>query len=172
MVPHAILITQPAIDFQKLIEVTHKALGYSPAEKADQARRQQHPVEKFLWCLASIRDRNAPGGLTPNLFSFASFTSLILADEFDTIEILEAAAAMPFISKETVGRGIQMSIVVGTLAQWRDAIVTGTRSRTPTVQALYCGLMAQFESFNLNLWPEYAKKWSDGGVFLLEDKRK
>lgn len=168
----AVLVAQPAIDFKLLIAISHQALGYSVAASSDQARREQHTVERFLSCLAAIRDKNAPAGLTPNLLTFAQFVVLIAADEFDTIQILEAAAGMPFISAETLARGVQLTVVSGTLAQWRDAVVSGTRV-PGTVQDIYCRIMSQFEAINLNVWNDYRKKYGQGQqVFCLEDKRK
>jgi hypothetical protein len=170
MQAHAVLITQPTVDFATLIAVSHQALGYSIASASDASRKQQHEAERFLSLLAAMRDRAAPAGLTPNLLYHVSFSMLIAADELDTIEILECAAGMPFVSVETLTRGIQLNIVSGTLAQWRDAVVSGTR-RTGVVQTLYCQIMGLFEGHNLNPWADFNKRWQ-GQVFLLEDKRK
>jgi hypothetical protein len=170
MQPHAVLITQPTVDFATLIAVSHQALGYSIATASDASRKQQHAAERFLSLLAAMRDRAAPAGLSPNLLHHVSFSVLIAADELDTIEILECASGMPFVSVETLTRGIQLNIVSGTLAQWRDAVVSGTR-RSGAVQTLYCQIMGLFEAHNLNPWSEFNKRWS-GQVFLLEDKRK
>jgi hypothetical protein len=169
MKPVAILITQPAIDFKSLIAVSHKALGYSIASSSDKAH-DQHPIERYLSCLAAMRDPQAQAGLAANLLYHVSFTILLAAEEFDTLSILECAAGMPFVTVETLNKGTDLTVVYGTLAQWRDAVVSGTR-RDGNVQALYCSIMSQFESMNLNVWAEYNKKWSDG-LFLLEDKRK
>jgi hypothetical protein len=170
MQPTAVLITQPAIDFTTLLTVSHKALGYSIAAASDASGKKQHAAAKFISCLSALRDKNAVVGLTPNLLNHVSFSALILADELDTIDILECAAGMPFVSTETVAANVQLSIVTGTLAQWRDAVVSGTR-RGGTVQVLYCYIMGLFEAHNLNPWADFNKRWT-GQVFLLEDKRK
>jgi hypothetical protein len=169
MKPVAIIITQPVIDFKTFVAVTHKALGRSIAAASDKAH-DQHPIERYLSCLAAMRDELAPAGLPANLLYHVSFSLLIAADQIDTIPILECAAGMPFVTVETINDSIDLTVVYGTLAQWRDAVVSGTR-RTGEVQALYCSIMSQFEGMNLNVWPEYNKKWSNG-LFLLEDKRK
>lgn len=170
MQPTAVLITQPSVDFNTLIAVSHKALGYSIAAASDASRRRQHDAERFLSMLAALRDQNASVGLTPNLLCHVQFSVLIAADELDTIDILECAAGCPFVTTETLARGIQLTVISGTLAQWRDAVVAGTR-RPGSVQALYCHIMGQFESHNLNPWSDFNKRW-DGQLFLLEDKRK
>jgi hypothetical protein len=166
----AVLITQPAIDFNTLISNAHKALGYSIAASSDASKKQQNDVERFLSCLAAMRDQAAPTGLSPNLLCHVSFSALIAADELDTLEILECASGMPFVSTETVARGIQLTVLTGTLAQWRDAVISGTR-RGGAVQAMYCQIESQFEAHNLNVWTDFNKRWSDK-VFLLEDKRR
>lgn len=170
MQPSAVLITQPAIDFTTLMAVSHKTLGYSIATSSDASRKRQHDAEKFLSCLAAMRDQKAPAGLTPNLLAHVSFSVLIIADELDTIDILECAAGCPFVTTETLAQGVQLTIVSGNLAQWRDAVVSGTRRSGP-VQALYCQIMGQFEAHNLNPWSDFNKRYT-GQVFLLEDKRK
>lgn len=122
--------------------------------------------------LAAMRQPNAAAGLTPNLLYHVSFSILVMADEFDTIGILECAAGMPFVSVETQVRGGQLSLISGTLAQWRDAVVTGTR-QTGAIKHLYCQVMSHFEAVNLNPWSDFSKKFDrEGGLFLLEDKRK
>jgi hypothetical protein len=172
MLPVSVLITQPSIDFKTLLAVSHQALGYSIAASSDESRREQHPAERFLSCLAALRDQHAAAGLTPNLLVHVSFSVLVIADEFDTLDILECAAGMPFVTTETQSRGAQLTLVSGTLAQWRDAVVTGTR-KGGSVQSLYCQVMSHFEAFNLNPWSDFNKKWSsDRRLFLLEDKRK
>lgn len=170
MFPEAVLITQPAIDFNTLMAISHKALGYSIAAASDASKRQQNNAERFLSCLAALRDESAQPGLSPNLLSHVSFSAIVAATDLDTIEILECASGMPFVSTETVARGVQLTVVTGTLAQWRDAVVSGTRRGGP-VQALYCQIMGQFEAHNLNVWTDFNKRWSDN-VFLLEDKRR
>lgn len=170
MAAYAVLITQPTVDFATLMAVSHKALGYSIAAASDANRNKQHTAERFLSCLAALRDRAAQAGLSPNLLHHVSFSVLIAADDLDTLDILQCASGMPFVTTETLTRGVQLTVVSGTLAQWRDAVVSGTR-RGGAVQELYCQIMGQFEAHNLNPWSDFNKKWN-GQVFLLEDKRK
>lgn len=168
MKPAAILITQPVIDFNSFLAVSHKVLGYSLAASSDKAH-DQHPAERFLSCLAAMRDEHAPAGLPVNLLYHVSFTILLASEELDTLSILECAAGMPFVTAETINPGVDLTVIYGTLAQWRDAVVSGTR-RDGNVQVLYCSIMAQFEGMNLNVWTDYNKKWSDG-LFLLEHRK-
>jgi len=170
MKPVAILITEPSVNFSKLVSISHQALGYSVAASSDASNKTQHAAEKFLSCLAALRDQHATVGLSPSLLAHVSFSILVVAEELDTIEVLECTGGMPLVSTETVARGVQLTVLTGTLAQWRDAVVTGSR-RTGAVQALYCQIMGEFEARNLNVWQDFSKKPS-GTIFLLEDKRK
>jgi hypothetical protein len=169
MIADAVLITQPSVDFRKFLGVAQEALGYSLASQSDSVRRDQHDAERFLSCLAAMHDPKAPAGLSPDLLNHVSFSVLIAADERDMFRILEVAG-MQFTQADTVRRGTKLAVVSGTLAQWRDAVVVGTRDEA-VVQAVFCKIMAQFESVNLNVWAGFSKKWI-GNRFLLEDKRK
>lgn len=170
MTPTAVLITCLSVDFNTLIGLSHQALGYSISASSDSKPQDQNDAERFLSCLAAMRDPQAPAGLSPNLLSHASFSMLLASDSLDTISILECAAGMPFVTAETISDGIDLTVVTGTLSQWRDAVVSGTR-RGGNIQAVYCQIMGLFEAQNLNVWPDFSKRWS-GTLFLLEDKRK
>lgn len=174
MNPDAILITQPAIDFGTLTTVSQKALGYSVATATDANHRKQHPAEKFLSMLAAIKTRDAGVGFAPHLLNHVSFSVLIAADDLTTMEAIECASGMPFVYTDTVNPGVQLSIVTGTLSQWRDAVVNGTR-RTGMVRYLFNRIMGQFEAQNLKVWADWNKRYTSDGpnaVFYLEDKRK
>ena len=81
MQPSVVLIVKPAVDFDTLLGVSHQLLGYSPASAVDSSRAGHCEIERFISCLAALRDADAPAGLTPNLLSFAHFGFLIAADE-------------------------------------------------------------------------------------------
>ena len=120
-----ILISAPAIDFRTFIGLSHKVLGRSPAAPSDACRRELSDAERFLSCLAAMRDERAPVGLSPHLLQHVSFSAFIGADERDMLEILQLCAGMPFVAVETIVRGVQAAVVTGTLDQWKDAVVSG-----------------------------------------------
>ena len=92
MNPSAILISAPAIDFRTFIGLSHKVLGRSPAAPSDACRRELSDAERFLSCLAALRDEHAPVGLSPHLLTHVSFSAFIGADERDMLEILQLCA--------------------------------------------------------------------------------
>lgn len=172
MTPSAVLIQQPAIDFTTLLGLSHKMLGYNLAGRADQSHIRSDS-EKFISCLAALRDPNAPAGVTPNLLTHVSFSALIAADERDLIDILEAAAGMPFVSAETTMRGVMVAIITGTMAQWRDAVKSGASPAVEfPVRACYCQIMSLFEQVGLNVWRDFQIKPHSDKTFFLEDKRR
>lgn len=173
MTPSVVLIQQPSIDFTTLLGLSHKMLGYSLSAKVDQSRTNPSNPERFISCLAALRDPNAPAGITPNLLTHVSFSALIAADERDLIDILEVAAGMPFVSAETTMRGVMLAIITGTLAQWRDAVKSGaTPAVEHTVRACYCQIMGLFEQAGLNVWKDFQIKPHTDKTFFLEDKRR
>ena len=173
MQPDAVLIQRPAVDFTTFLGLSHQMLGYSPARAADACPRELTDAERFLSCLAALRDPGAPVGLTPNLLAHVSFSVLVAADERDLLDILEAASGMSFVATETLARGVQASVITGTLGQWRDAVRSGTKQTAePTVRACYCKILVLFEQAGLgHVWADCEKRPAPDQLFYLEDKR-
>jgi hypothetical protein len=174
MPAEALLINGPAIDFNTFLNVANKAIGYSPASKADASARKFSDAEKFLSCLASLRDQSAPAGVTTNLLSHLSYSVLVIADERDLIDVLEAAAGIPFVQAETTLRGVNIAVMHGTLAQWRDAVASGaTPAAEPNVRMLFSKILVLFEKVMPSIWSDYTRKSApDQTGFFLEYKRK
>lgn len=165
------LIQRPQVDFAAFLGIASDALGYSPSRKADACGRKLSDTERFLICLESLIDPDKPAQRIGLCDSHASFSVLIAADERDLLQILEIASGMHFVTTETRVRGINLTIITGTLAQWRVAVINGTRVRGEC-QACYCKVLQLFEQAGLNVWNDCTKK-PDGKLFLLlEDKRK
>lgn len=156
-----------------MLTIGHQMLGYSLSAKVDASRLEQSDTSRFTSCLAAWRDKDAPAGITPNLLAFTHFGILVAAEERDMIDIISCAAGIPFVPTETVARGVMGMIFVGSLAQWRDAVKTGT---SPTVEhnvrALYCNVMTLFEKEGLaDAWKDFIAKPLHDNTFFLEDKR-
>jgi hypothetical protein len=146
--------------------------GHSPASAADRNRRQLNDAERFLSCLAALKDPNALVGLAPNLLTHVSFSVLLATSEHDLLDVLEYCAGMPFVSADTVVRGVQAAVVTGTLAEWRDAVISGCQASVEcSVRALFNKILSIFEAANLNVWTDCARRQSKDNTLLLEDKR-
>jgi len=171
--PDAVLIQVPSVDFRTLIGLSHKLLGRSPAAAADASRRELSDAEKFLSCLAALRDPKAGTGLPPHLLSHVSFSALIGADDRDLLDILQCCAGMPFVTTETTVRGVQIAVVTGTLAQWRDAVASGcSRSAESSVRHCFNKLYGLFTAAGLNVWGDFQTRPAPDQTFLLiEDRR-
>lgn len=172
MNPDAVLIQVPSIDFRTFVGLSNKALGRSPCAAADASRRYLSDAERFLSCLAAMRDEKAPVGLPPHLLKHVSFSAFIGADERDMLEILQVAS-MPFVVTETIARGVQIAVVTGTLDQWRDAVISGCAKGVPTpVRHCFNKLHGLFTAAGLKVWPDYSPRpGPDQTYLLLEDKR-
>ncbi len=168
----AVLIQQPSIDFTKFLGLSHKMFGYSPAKSADSSRRQLSDSERFLSCLAALYDQQAPVSLPPHLLSHVSFSVLLIASDRDLLDALQYCAGMPFVAADTIARGVQAAVVTGTLAQWRDAVISGCQAKVePTVRILFNKILGIFESNNLRVWNDCTRKQSTDNTLLLEDMR-
>jgi len=172
MPAEAILIQQPAIDFSKFIGLSLTMLGYSPASKADASQRPLSDAERFLSCLAAMKDEHAPVNLSPHLLTHVSFSVLLVAGERDMLDILEYCSTMPFVATDTIARGVQTAVVTGTLAQWRDAVISGCQPDVEVgVRILFNKILAIFESANLNVWTDCKRRTAQDKTLLLEDHR-
>ena len=159
MNPSAILISAPAIDFRTFIGLSHKVLGRSPAAPSDACRRELSDAERFLSCLAAMRDERASVGLSPHLLKHVSFSAFIGADERDMLEVLQLCAGMPFVAVETIVRGVQAAVVTGTLDQWKDAVVSGcSKSIDSSVRHCFNKLHGLFIAAGLNVWGDYTPR--------------
>jgi hypothetical protein len=173
MQPEVILINRPAIDFGVFTGVSHKVLGYNLASASAGAHRSVSDAERFLSCLAAMRDPKAAAGLPPKLLAHVSFSVLVVADERDVFDILECAA-MPFVAADTLARGVQEAVVTGTLNQWRDAVKSGSSPDVETtVRGCFNKVYSLFCNEGLNVWTDFHTRTApDHVTFLLEDKRR
>ena len=117
------LVLRTQLDMGMFLGITNKLLGYSPAAKADAASPSLKPVPHELACLLSFKDQNASVALdqTEQFHDLYSFGFLVGADERDLPLILEVAK-MPFVLQETMVRGVEVALIVGTFRQWQAAI--------------------------------------------------
>jgi hypothetical protein len=111
--------------------------------------------------------------LPPYLLSHVSFSVFVGADDRDMLDILQCCAGMPFVTVETNIRGVQIAVVTGTLAQWKDAVVSGCRKDVePPVRHCFNKLYGLFTAAGLNVWGDFHTRYTPDQTFLLlEDKR-
>jgi len=168
----AFLIQQPSVAFGPFLSLTREAMGYSVVAKCDSSGRQLNDAERFVSCLEALRDPNAIPALWPHLLNHVSFSVAMIADDRDMIEILELASGMHFVRAETRARGIDLAVITGTLAQWRDAAKNGTQ-QGGVVQVAFCKVIDLFVQVGLNVWKDFNWKPDsvNKGLFLIEDKR-
>jgi hypothetical protein len=166
----AILIQQPSIDFSKLLATSHEMFGYSISASSDASHKRLSDSERFLSCLASMKDQNAPVGLSPHLLTHVSFSILIAANEQDLMDVLECCSSMPFTTADTVVRGIRAAVITGTLSQWKTAVISGCHKTTePSVRFLFNKILSLFEATNLGVWSDCKRRTHrEDNTLLLE----
>ena len=153
MIPNVLLIQTPSIDFSTFLGVSRQALDYSPSEIIDASPVERSEAERFLACLAALKDRNATG--IAQVLVHVTFSVLVAADDRDMLDILQIAAGMPFVVTDTMVRGVQLAVITGNLAQWRDAVKVGcTRDSEFNIRACFNRLMDAFKAVGLDVWKE------------------
>jgi hypothetical protein len=168
------LVTTPKVDFPAFVGACTEVLGYSPAKAADASGRDMTDVERFLSCLATIRNPEARASFAPDLsfLPHVSFSVLVVADERDLFDIVERCVGMSFVTAETTIRRVRAAVVSGTLAQWRDAVIAGSvREIEPSVRFGFNKLYRMFYGAGLNVWSDYRTREMDDNTVLLERKR-
>lgn len=174
MNPEALLINRPAIDFRTFLGIGRKVMGYSLGEASNSAHREVPDAERFLSCLAALRDQKAPVSLPPKLLTHVSFSVLLVADDRDMPDILECCAGMPFTLADTLARGVQIAVVSGALGQWRDAVASGmTPGEEASVRHCFNKIRKLFRAEGLDVWTDFnLREAPDHVTYYLEDKRK
>jgi len=174
-IPEVRLVSSPAIDFSGFLPACKHALGYSLTKAADVSSYEMTDTQRFLWYLAAFRDKNVRVGpvLSSCLLPHLSFSIFVAADERDMPGILQCCSGMPFLVADTVDSSVRAAVITGTLAQWRDAVVSGSvGDAEPTVRAGFNKIHSLFKGMNLNVWSDYTTREASGGTFLLEHKIK
>lgn len=180
-----VLISNPAIDFDTLLSIAHEAMGRNIADAADASPRIMTDAEKFLSCLAALRDENRDDNgtitsvitplIAPDLLRHVSFSILVIAEEHDLLAILEIASSMTFVRTETTAPGVSIAVVTGTLAQWKYAVVSGTDDRVSSVaRTCYSKILLLFDRAGLtSVWNDYDRIAApDRNGFRLEYRRR
>lgn len=171
MIPEAIIINRPAIDFTTFLGVALKVRGKSLSSAADASSVKMTDAGRFLACLSAMREGASTD--SERLLPHASYSILIVADEADMMDILECAGGMAFVTEETQVRSVLMAVMTGTLAQWKAAVVAGASQEIePTVRSAFNKIHGLFRAEGFNVWTHYRQKPSrDQHTYLLEDKR-
>ena len=150
----AVFIAKPCFDFNSFLGITGSALGYSPAGASDASVKKLSDAERFISCLAAVRDSEALAGFQEGLLTHISYSILLAAPESAILDILSYVSGMSFIVVNTVVRGASIIILTGTIEQWKNAIADGLSCKSK-VRAYYTILYRLFIQERLNVWKDY-----------------
>jgi hypothetical protein len=170
MKPECLLLTSPAVNLRAFTSICQQVLGYSPVRAAAAMPRELSEAEKFLSCLAALRDPDAPAGFTADLLPHAFFSVFLVAEDGDLYDILERCSGMPYVTAETTARGVSAAVISGTLAQWRDAVAAGSTPAVKlSVRAGFNKVHSIFRGAGLDVWGDYRSRPApDNATLLLE----
>ena len=172
MIPNALLIQTAAIDFRTLLGMSQQALGCNLSQAIDASPIKRSEAERFLICLAALRGEQVESGLPPGLFAHVSLGTLVAADDRDMIDILQTCSGMPFVVADTQVRGVQLAVITGTLAQWRDAVRAGSAQGNEfNVRQLFNRVMRLVEEAVGFVWKDCEARHLPDTTYYLEDKR-
>jgi hypothetical protein len=173
MQPDVVVIAHTAIDFNLFVGLAREILGFNLASAVDGSPKRLSDGERFLSCLAAMRNPEAAVGMQPCLLSHVALSVFLAADEPDLAAILECVSGMSFVTAETVKRGCRCAVISGTLAQWRDAIRSGsTPAADQMVRVCFNKIYQQFCGAGLNIWTDCNVRQAPDNTLLLEDKRR
>ena len=86
--------------------------------------------------------------------------ALDLSDKEAIIDIVDRTSGMSCTRAETMIPNINVAVLTGTLAQWRDAVASGTDEATPpTVRTCYSKILLLFDRAGLtSVWSNYERR--------------
>lgn len=168
MVPHSTFVAQPAVAFDILLKACDEALDHSVTIGVDSTTKQLSDSERFLTILSALRDASAPASFPPNLLTHVSFSVLTVASDVDMLDILECCSGMAFTHTETKMRGVMIAVITGTVQQWRDATVTGSKHWQSSIRVGFNQIHDLFVQVGLcSVWSSYEQKVQTDGTYQL-----
>lgn len=168
MIPRSIFVAQPAVAFPVLLQACDEMLVHKVTQSVDDTVKRLSDSERFLSILAAMSDSQALVGLPPNLLTHVVFSVLTVATDVDMLDILESCSGMPFTHTETKARGCVIAVITGSLQQWRDAVVTGTKHNQMTIRSGFNQIHDLFVQAGLcSIWNDYEQKPQDDGTYTL-----
>lgn len=161
MTGHCLLIQTPAIDFNNFLAAGNQITGLTLSAESDASSRELSDTERFLSCLKAF------GRDSEQLLMQVSFSMLVVADERDLRDVLEYCC-MPFVTCETISRGIDAAVIHGTLSSWKVSIIVGMQPKIePNVRALFAKMLMCFEQADLGaIWKDCKRKDAPVGYYL------
>jgi hypothetical protein len=175
MKPEVVLIQQPAVNFDLLLQLAHQALGYSLAETADATRKRLSDSQFYLSCLAAIGERGAETDVNSLLLDHLSFGMLIVCERHDVAALMTCLSGLACSSAATVRDDVLLFVVSGSFRRWEQFVRCGLSNKTSarSMQTIGEKVLAIFDSLGLGgVWQYERRLRRMDGRTLLEDKRK
>lgn len=163
------IVSKPNIDWHTFLKVTFEGTGQKLAAFADGSNRPFTEDQKLASCLSTLVSQD-PASMLPMVQMHLQFSGLLVCDEMDLIDVLQASGKLAYLGAPASKRGVAIALLSGTLGEWRDAVISGLRQ--PTTQPIFETIYHAFISVGYStVWAGYREVTPVGGRLLLEAKR-
>lgn len=164
------------VNWNQLLVIAKQALGRNVAHQLDSVGMSPISVAAYIATLGAFHDWE----LRPNdilkdagpLLKHAFFGFLVISSVGVLMEIMEDTP-LNVMSATSVMTDVRISVITGTLEEWRTAIINGLSALSGVELRLFLGrCMAHFESLGLGLlWVNHKKSvMLDKSIILLEKR--
>lgn len=175
MIPHAILIQHPLIDFSKLLSACSQIFDRDISDAVDSSVRSRtmSDTERFLSLINAMKNPGASVDLPDHLLGFAHFGILIAAEDMDMLTIMEICSGAKIYVMETKEWGLRAAIITASLHDWQQYIILGCGDKVSTqIRECFNNVYMLFVKYGVgSIWKNLNRKATDNGkTFLLLDK--
>ena len=161
-------IILPDIKLNTLLDAANKAVG-NVSRASDNTVRSQTIAEKYLSALSCLQGETkfTPSIRNPSIQKHLFFSFLIFAD-CETMSKSMELSGLAHSVFDTKKKRLQMAIISGTLAEFRDALLEC--SDNDELADLYDGIYLTFEAAGFREVFNFKKTPRTGGTFKLESR--
>lgn len=159
----------PNIAWEMYLQAVSEHSGYSPTSNVDNSTIKLADFAKYIISLDEFQNGTSANALETlrnkiNPLNHLFFSFLIVSSKTSVFKIMEST------DLEVISRKGKISIISGTLKQWRNALITQQKNKEARLIFNQC--LSFFFKFGLgNIFDNYRKHVLEDNTFLLEYKR-
>ena len=166
----------PNIAWEKYLQDVLKYSGSSPTSNVDNSTIKLADFAKYIVSLDEFQNGSGTNVLDTlrnetNPLNHLFFSFLIVSTKSTLFKIMESTDLSIVSRSKTKGRAkSQISVISGTLFQWRNALISQQKNKE--VRLVFNQCLSFFSKFGLgNIFDNYRKHTLGDDTFLLEYKK-